>query len=128
MITLTINAALALTLITTNGLLMCYTFALIIGFTSGILQIAPVYPALSYYPQNNGKISGMLYASLSIGMGLFGFLYKLLNNPYNIPTQAGLFPYDVVQSYPLMIMSVNILILILGVVMSFSISINSEAK
>mmetsp|Transcript_17015 Transcript_17015/g.2813 ORF Transcript_17015/g.2813 Transcript_17015/m.2813 type:complete len:207 (+) Transcript_17015:45-665(+) len=103
---------------TFNSLLTCFLFALGTGYTSGMIQIACIYPPTSYYPNSIGKITCVLNTAFTVGFGIICTFYKIICNPDNLQVdpETMMYPIDVIENFPRLLITVASVILFFGMI------------
>eukprot|EP01017_Pseudomicrothorax_dubius_P015905 TRINITY_DN1813_c0_g1_i6.p1 TRINITY_DN1813_c0_g1~~TRINITY_DN1813_c0_g1_i6.p1 ORF type:complete len:400 (+),score=51.43 TRINITY_DN1813_c0_g1_i6:95-1294(+) len=65
----------------TNFYLFVFVYAVLIGVTSGVIYMLPVQCGFKYFPNNKGRVSGLIVAGYGFGAFIFNFVAKYVANP-----------------------------------------------
>jgi MFS family permease len=96
-------------------------YAIMVGFSSGLMYMVPVVCGWKYFPEHKGRVSGMIVAGYGFGSFMFNFIAIALVNPDNITPGikidgAKYFVESVYSNVPFMFRILSLCYLILGLI------------
>eukprot|EP01017_Pseudomicrothorax_dubius_P003105 TRINITY_DN10362_c0_g1_i1.p1 TRINITY_DN10362_c0_g1~~TRINITY_DN10362_c0_g1_i1.p1 ORF type:complete len:477 (+),score=46.34 TRINITY_DN10362_c0_g1_i1:143-1573(+) len=112
------------------GFILSYT--IVPGLCKGLAYMLPCYTGWKYYPQNQGRVAGIVFCGYGLGTFGFNYLATFLVNPNNVSASLEVmqgevrklyFPEEVSTRVPLMLQGLAIAYLIVGGIASYLIEV-----
>ena len=88
-----------------NFVVFTFLYMILFAFGNGMLYMLPIFIIARYFPQNKGKVTGVILGAYGLGALISGYIVMFLTNPDNrvpvlSPDGGNYFNSDVADNVP----------------------------